>query len=375
VIEHDGRSLVNVYVPVATPAKQGDPSRFLNHLKKVLPIQGDQDILLAYMAACVQYKGIKFQWAPLLQGVEGNGKTLFTRCIAAAIGERYVHMPPASEISEKFNAWLFNTLFIGVEDIYVPEHKRDILEILKPYITGDRLAKRAMQQDQVMQDVRCNFMFNSNHKDAIRKTRKDRRFAVFFTAQQEETDLARDGMTGSYFPDLYRWLREEDGYAIVTHFLQTYPIPDELNPAGELHRAPNTSSTDEAIQASLGSVEQEIMEAINEGRHGFAGDWISSMALDRLLQHMRMARSIPHNKRREILQSMGYDWHPGLVNGRVDNYMESEGGKPKLFIRRGNPAGLLRGGAAIVKAYEDSQKAKPGTGEAAEVFSIKEPKV
>jgi hypothetical protein len=67
----------------------GDVSLFLAHMKKILPIPRDRSILLAYMAAVVQHQGVKFQWAPLIQGVEGNGKTLFSRCVAEAVGVRY----------------------------------------------------------------------------------------------------------------------------------------------------------------------------------------------------------------------------------------------------------------------------------------------
>jgi hypothetical protein len=358
-VEQDGRIHVNTYVPVETPRKQGDPAPFLNHLAKVLPDERDQAILLSYMAAGVQYKGVKFQWAPLLQGVEGNGKTLFTRCEAAAIGDRYVHLPPAHEISEKFNSWLFNTLFIGVEDIYVPDQKREVIEVLKPMITGEKLACRAMQTDQIMRDVCCNFIFNSNHKDAVKKTLNDRRFAVFFTAQQEVGDLVRDGMAGNYFPLLYDWLRAE-GYAIVTDYLYQYQIPNELNPATHLMRAPETSSTSEAIRASLGSVEQEILEAVDENRPGFAGGWISSMALERLLQGLRMGRSIPPNKRRELLKSLGYDWHPALKEGRVNNVIALDGGKPRLFIRKGHISANLQSPAEVIKSYEGAQGS--GTG-------------
>jgi len=369
LVAQEGHILVNTYVPIETPRQVGDATPFLTHLAKILPNQGDQSILLAYMAACIQHKGVKFQWAPLLQGVEGNGKTLFTRCVAFAIGDRYVHMPPAHEISEKFNAWLFNTLFIGVEDIYVPDQKREVIEIIKPMITNDRLARRAMQTDQKMHDTRCNFMFNSNHKDAVRKTRNDRRFCVFYTAQQSHSDIERDGMSGDYFPDIYKWLRG-GGYAIVADFLTSYLIPDALNPATACHRAPETSSTDEAITASMGGVEQEIIEAIDEGRPGFAGGWISSKAIQRILESMHMTRAIPHNKRRELLQSLGYDWHPALHEGRVNNFIALDEGKPKLFIKNGHVHCNLTTAGAVVKAYQESQGilASTNTKTAGEVF-------
>ena len=356
LIEEEGRVKVNTYVPVTVSREKGDATPFLNHLAKVLPDSRDRGILLAYMAACVQHKGTKFQWAPLLQGTEGNGKTLFTRCVAYAVGKRYTHFPKAMDLDNKFNGWLLNKLFIGVEDVFVPDHRREILETLKPMITGgDGLEIQLKGVDQVTADVCANFMLNSNHKDAIRKTRQDRRFSIFYTAQQSESDLKRDGMDGDYFPDLYNWLRAR-GYAIVAEYLTTYAIPDELNPATKLHRAPITTSTQEAFSASMGGIEQEITEAVEEGRQGFAGGWISSVALEKLLTAIHATRAIPHNKRRDLLRDMGYQWHPALVQGRVNNPLPMDDNKkPRLYIRNGHLAGNLTTAGEAVRAYLDAQ--------------------
>lgn len=354
IIDDEGRRMVNTYVPVNVRKVPGDVSRFMMHIAKILPNERDRQIALSYAAAIVQYPGHKFQWAPLFQGCEGNGKTLLTRCVAYAVGQRYTHLPPASEISEKFNSWLFGSIFIGVEDIHVPDSKAEVLEILKPMITGDRLAKRAMQQDQVMMANCANFIFNSNHRNAIKKTLNDRRFCVFFTAQQQVEDIARDGMNGNYFPDLYDWLRG-DGYAHVAHFLSTYAIPVEFNPTLGCQRAPYTSTTTEAVEASLGAVEQEVMECIDEGRQGFAGGWVSSMALDALIERLRMGRAIAPRKRRDLMKSIGYDWHPALKDGRVNNHILMDNGKPRLYIRLGHIHANLVGGAEVVRHYEAAQ--------------------
>lgn len=355
IIEEDGLRHVNAYVPVTVASVPGDVTPFLTHLAKLLPVERDRDILLSYMAACVQYKGTKFKWAPLLQGVEGNGKTLFTLCVMEAVGSRYSHMPPAQEIGEKFNAWLFDKIFIGVEDIYVPEQKLELIETLKPMITGEYLAKRAMQQDQVMHRLCANFMFNSNHKNAVRKTANDRRFAIFYTAQQEHIDIMRDDMGGDYFPNLYEWLKRGGGFAAVTHYLENYAIPAQLNPATHCQRAPETSSTHEAVSASLGSVEQEIMEAIDEGRQGFAGGWVSSKALDNLLRQMRADRTVPVGKRRDMMRSLGYDWHPALKDGRVNNVIMIDGGKPRLYIKIGHIHANLTNAADVARHYAAAQ--------------------
>lgn len=357
LVREEGRVLVNTYVPVETERRCGDASKFIGHVERLLPDAGDRAILLAYMAAVVQHPGIKFQWAPLLQGMEGNGKTLLFSCVAAAVGHRYTHLPSAQDISNKFNAWLAGKLFIGVEEIYTSD-RQEVVDTLKTLITNGRVEIQAKGADQTTADNRANFMLSSNHMDAVRKTETDRRYCVFYTAQQEPDDMARCGMTGGYFPDLYRWLRLE-GYAIVNDYLRAYQIPDSLNPAVDCHRAPVTTSTAAAVRLSLGSVEQEVQEAIEQGRPGFAGGWISSIALDRLLEERRMSARVPRNKRRAMLQALGYDYHPHLADGRVNNALP-EGGRPRLFVKRGHLACNMRLPAEIARVYIEAQNSPAG---------------
>ena len=352
VVNTPGYSAVNTYVPVTVPRIKGDPGRFLRHLKMLLPNERDAQIMLCYMAACVQHQGVKFQWAPLIQGVEGNGKTLLTRCVAEAVGRRYVHWPKASKLAKEFNKWMLDKVFYAVEDIYVPDSRREVIEELKPMITGgDGLEIEGKGVDQISADICGNFIFNSNHKDAIRKTANDRRFCILYSAQQEFSDLARDGMTPSYFEELYEWLRA-DGYAIVTDFLYTFSIPDELNPAKRCQRAPSTTSTVSAIHASMGSVEQEILEAVDQGQQGFCGGWISSHWLDVLLERKRMGNRLTPHKRKEILATLGYKRHPALSEGRTNRIVTPDGTRPRLYVKEDVLAVQIVDAEAAAKEYE-----------------------
>jgi len=357
IVEEEGRRLVNTYSPIDTPRLAGDPSPFLGHLAKMLPSPDDQAIILAYMAACVQHKGSKFQWAPLLQGTEGNGKSLIGSILAEAIGHRYTHKVNPQDIGNVFNAWVSGNLLAIVEEVYTAD-RREIIETLKWLITESRVPITSKGVDQATGDNRANFVMFTNHKDAIRKTINDRRNAIFFTAQQTKADKIRDGMGGAYFPVLYNWLRG-GGYAIMADFLYRYAIPAELNPAldrgGLCIEAPHTTSTNEAIAVGLGGIEQEVMEAIDEGRPGFAGGWVSSMAFDRMLQESRRDRQIPPNKRREILRSLGYDLHPALKGGRVNSIVPLDNGKPRLYIREGHIGLNITKAAEVAKAYLTAQ--------------------
>jgi hypothetical protein len=357
IIHDAGRARVNTWWPVQVPRKVGDYTPFMTHLRKLFPVERDALIVLYYMAACVQFQGVKFQWAPLIQGVEGNGKTFLSRLVAEAIGRRYVHWPKASKLAKDFNAWMLEHTFYAVEDVHTSENV-DVIESLKPMITGgDGIEIEKKGVDQVSAEICGNFIFNSNHKNALKKTRNDRRFANLFCAQQNEADLARDGMDGGYMMDLYNWAKA-DGYAIVSELLWTLPIPDEFNPATGCQRAPKTSSTEAAIEASLGRVEQEVLEAVSQELPGFSGGWISSTALDRMIEKMGRASALPPNRRRDMLRTLGYDWHPHLSDGRVNNIVAPDCAKPRLYIKDGHPAAAITQAAEIARAYTSAQGIK-----------------
>lgn len=354
VFQNEGLSYVNTYVPVDTKRVVGDVTPFLKHMEILLPDPTDREILLCYMAACVQYKGVKFQWCPLVQGAEGNGKTLMTRVLSYAIGDRYTHLPNAKELGDggaKFTAWIQNKLFIGVEEIYVSDRK-EVSEALKVFITNDRIEIQGKGTDQVMGDNRANFLMCSNHKDALHVTLDSRRYAIFYCNQQSKADKIRDGLDGTYFPNLYNWLKNEDGYAIVNEFLHTYQINENYNPATLCQEAPTTSSTREAVKVSTGGVEQEIIEAIEEGRPGFNGGWISTKQLDKFMKEIRAERKVPMAKRRDMLEKMGFIPHPHLDDGRVNNPIPMEdNSKPRLYIKAGHINCNITNGVEIVAKY------------------------
>jgi hypothetical protein len=353
-----GQTLVNTYWPVDVPCTPDDPAPFLDLLQRMLPNERDRTICISNAAAIVQYPGLKIPYATLLQGVEGNGKTTLSKCLEAALGKRYTYWPKASKLGAQFNSWLVGRLLYLVEDIKAGADD-DLFEMLKPLITGGSgVEVEAKGQDQTRYDDVGNFWFNTNHKNGLRKTRNDRRLCMLFCAQQTADDLIRDGLTPEYMTRLNDWLKN-GGYAIVTHFLRTYPIPDEFNPAKGCNRAPITSSTDEAIEQSLGAAEQVVMEAIEDGTvPGFKGGWVSSVALDRLLKDAGKDRSVPINRRRDMMKTLGYDWHPALPEGRTMNGTITDGGKrPRLYVAKGHSSLTLTVAADVARAYVAAQTA------------------
>lgn len=360
VVTDGGQSLVNAYVPYSCPTLDGDPAPFLDLLARIFPDAQDQRILLNFMAALVQNPGVKFQWWPVIQGVQGNGKSMLGDFLTYIVGEHYTHKPNAQAMAKnglQFNSWIDRKLLIIIEEINLAG-KRDFLDEFKMIVTSKRLPLEGKGANQVMGDNAANGMFFTNPKDGVPVTADERRYAIFYGAQQRAEDIVRDGMGGDYFPALLRWIAA-GGYAIVAKFLKTMTIDADLNPV-TMTRAPQTSSSRAAIAASLGTVEQEILEAVSEGRPGFAGGWVSSLALDRLIKDTR--HSLPRNRRRDMMQALGFDQHPALNDGRVTNPVMPDGAKPRLYLQRGHPAFHLQEPALVAKAYSKAQEGSQDPG-------------
>jgi len=367
ITEDHGATRVNTYKPLNTKRIEGDASPFLGLIGKLLPNERDQRILLSYLAAVLQYPGKKFQWWPVIQGTEGNGKTLIITAMRMAVGEPYCFAPNVSEIAKggnKFNGWVEGKLFIAMEEIYVAE-RRTFLEEFKTTVTNDWLPIERKGVDQVMGDNRANGLMATNHLDGVPLTLDTRRYCIFFTAQQSKADKFRDGMEAGYFPDLYDWgngegkyahLGRHYGWAVINDYLRKYPIDPQFNPAQGCQEAPHTSSTLQAVAVSLGGVEQAIVEAIGSGTVGMSGGWVSSHYLDVFLREHGLQAKAAVNKRREIMAAIGYEPHPGLPDGRCANFVTPDGKKPRLYVALDNPARSLTRSADIEAAYSAAQQ-------------------
>lgn len=351
LFEEDGRSLANCYVPHVLKVRPGSVDPFLRHLTLLIPDERDRQILLSWMAALVQHPGTKFRWAPVLQGCEGNGKGLIANILQHVVGRRYTHIAQAGDLANKFNDWLVGRLLVVINEVDFGRDKA-VIDSVKPMISDDDVGVQGKGKAQETARNFANFFLTTNHVGAIGQAVRGRRYSVFVTAQQADDDCAAFGMTGEYFGHLLEWLRA-GGYEHVAHYLSTYQIPTALNPAGECVRAPRTSTYKTTVEAAKGSVEQAIEEAIEEGRVGFRTPFVCGSALNKLLEDAKRGMSVPKNKRREVMQSLGYDWHPSFPDGRSNRVLGVSGNvKPVIYVKKDHPLWQLKDPIEIVRRFE-----------------------
>lgn len=330
LLDIEGKTYVNVYKAPTIRLAEGPTDLFDLHLRKLFPDNRDRLIVFYYLCALVQYQGVKFAWCVFIQGVEGNGKTFLSQCVAYCVGREYAAFPKSHEMTSKFNGWISTSIFAAIEDAFTQSD--EFTEIIKPMVTSARYEVEEKGRDKATKDICVNFLINSNHKNGINKSENDRRIAPFFTAQQEASDLKRDGMTGEYFNTLFSWANG-DGFAAIGHLLMTTPIPDEFNPTTGCTRAPITSCTQESIGVNRSYIEDAIQEAVESNMVGFRGGWISSYHLSLLLEKNRWSKRMPVNQRKDLLFRLGYAIHPGLASGRATCNLPVDGNiRPILYV-------------------------------------------
>lgn len=320
-----GVSYVNCYVPTHGERAEGDVTPFLNHVQKLIPDEGDRKILLTWIASCIQNPGKKHQWSPVLVGAEGNGKSLVAQIVKHAIGKRWVAEPRSNQIGGRFNSWIENKLFAVIEEIHM-NNRRETLDTMKPLITNTTVEVEGKGRDSYDAENRCNILMCTNYKDAVIKTRDDRRYAIIYTGQHSREDKLRDGMDDSYFASLYTWL-QNGGYAAVANWFDKY-TDVSCNVMGV---APQTSSTDAAIIESLGGAEQDIIEAVELEKVGFRSGLISLLALDHLLNEK--GHRLQTKRKAKVLTDLGYIKHPSLPNGRI----KMLGSYVRVYVKKGHP--------------------------------------
>jgi hypothetical protein len=344
-VDDMGRSGVNMYRPANITRLTGDVAPFLNHIAALIPDANDRRIIIEYLAHNAKYPGHKIPWSPLIQSAEGAGKGVIKLVMKHCMGRSYTYFPKASELSEsgaKFNAWLRNKLFILVDEIRVDD-RRELIEVLKPLISEEETEIQSKGVDQDLEDNFSNWFFFSNWKDAIPVDRNARRFSINYSPLQTADDLIARGMNETYFTALYDWLKGLNGHphgaAIVAEYLFTYPLERGAIPM----RAPDTSSTVEALNLSRSPVERMIAEAVEDALEGFRGGWISAhMVAKRIKETGVVSRAVNATVIGTIIEKMGY-----TACGRAARqYFKEDMQRPYLFHK---------GGAAPVADYGRAQ--------------------
>ncbi len=184
-----GQQVLNLFnpktVPQPTPlTDQGKKliQKFVKHIA-ILTSEKEAETLLNWMAYAAQNPGKKILWVPLIQSVEGVGKSIIGNLLIHHVfGPQNAGVVDSVIIAEKNNSWASSKMLRVLEEIKLSGHNRyEVLNQLKPLITNPTITR--VEKFEISSEVRntCNFLAFTNYKDALPIDEHDRRWWLVFS--------------------------------------------------------------------------------------------------------------------------------------------------------------------------------------------------
>lgn len=267
--EYDNKLMLNSYVDSGyKPVAIDDGNKrvidlFLTHISNVLVCEREQRILIDWLAYVVQNAGKRINWAILLQGAQGTGKSYFAKVLEWVLGTNAKSLDP-SALGERFTGWAHGSVVNIVEEIRIKgDDKWRIMDRLKPFITNSMIQIEEKGRDHRTVPNFTNYLLLTNYKDALPITNDDRRFCVMYGRIQNESELfdyfgGRDAAS-DYFETLFSESEKHAG--TLKTYLLNHKISEGFKPQG---RAPDTESRQQMIQATISPEQCSVEDLINK---------------------------------------------------------------------------------------------------------------
>lgn len=245
-IDDDGQSVIDM---------------FMDHLRFTLADEREQRILMDWLAFVIQNPGERINWALLLQGAQGTGKSYFVKLLQLILGEHVRNLDPTA-ISGRFTGWAHGSLVVAVEEIRISgTNKYEVLDRMKPFISNDTVQIEEKGRDHRTVPNFTSYLLLTNHKDAIPITTGDRRYCVLFSRVQTEKqlfdELGGEQKASDYFEHLFNETKRRCD--VLAKYFYDYKISNDFNHRG---RAPDTAARQKMMNNSASGERMTIEDAI-----------------------------------------------------------------------------------------------------------------
>ena len=243
-----------------SPADEQAIQIFLGHFEHLIANERDRRLFLDFLTFIVQNPGQRVNWAILLQGTEGDGKSYFANILKAVLGITNVNVIRGKEMEEKYNPWAENALVCFVEDARLHGNNRfDVINTLKPMITNTTVTIRRMNVNVYEVVNTISYILTSNLKDALPVGDEDSRIFPLFTRFQSQPAIKSfKEANPDYYPRLWGTMNFAGA---IRQFLLNREVSDDFNPRD---RAPVSSYRREMVALNRSPEEQALADALEE---------------------------------------------------------------------------------------------------------------
>lgn len=223
------------------------------------------DMLMQWLAHQVQYTGKKILWSPIIQGIQGIGKTVFSEILKCCLGDVNVGIVSPTQVISDFNSWATDKCVNVLEELRIAGKSRyDCVNALKPLITDRMIQINSKGVKQYNTYNTTNYICFTNYKDAIPIDDDDRRWFVIFSEVNHISEIKEKlGVEpNDYFKLLFDNLKKYAG-EVRKYFLE-FKISDAFM---QVKTAPMTTYKEAMVNSQNSKYEalEELKELIIKG--------------------------------------------------------------------------------------------------------------
>lgn len=283
------------------------------HIEFICGNKDDASIFTQWIAHQVQYPGRQVLWSPIIQSIQGVGKSFFGELLRSCLGDRNVGTVSPTQVTSDFNGWATGVVVNVLEELRVKGHNRfDAVNALKPLITDRMIQINDKGIKQFMTYNTANYICFTNYRDSLPLDNDDRRWWVIFVPIKSLDDMklyvGEEAVT--YFPRLFEAVRLHG--AEIRKWLLEYEISEQFM---NTKQAPVTAHKLSMIATEEASLEgfSEVRELIEAGGEYFNEDCIDSSALFEQFMFAYPEIDVTNRSKHTILKKLGYSSIPKPV--------------------------------------------------------------
>lgn len=231
------------------------------HFRNLCPSEREMGIALSWLSYVARERD-RPNWAVIIQGPGGDGKTLISMMMATVLGPNNLYMMNADTLGSDFTSWSHGHLLCVIEEIYLSGQKYMIVNRIKPYITNETVEHKNKYKDPVNVPNTQAYLGFTNHRDAMPVDDSDRRYFIIMSQWADNESLAAfmaDKPT--YFDDLVAAIRNHAG--AIRKWLEAWPRHPEFNPKG---RAPFSEGRQQMAALSRSEEAEDFSEILKSGK-------------------------------------------------------------------------------------------------------------
>ena len=316
-----GRQMVNSYRPSTVPAMPETLSAkdlrnievVKGHFVHLIEDERERGLLLSFLAYGVQTLK-RPNWAVLLQGTEGDGKTFVSVLMGAVHGSDNVKaISPATLGHPPFTEWAEGALVATIEEVKLHGHNRhDVLNAIKPVITNDHIEIHPKGSRAYMVPNTQAYILLTNYADALPLNDHDSRYFILNTRYQSQKALmAFKAANPLYFDRLFAAIDESAG--ALRRWLMDYKLHPEFKPKA---RAPWSKGRDYMARMAQSDEADSVGVALSESlRVDVTADLLCQSSLsdeiERLTGHVLPAWMLKRQLSERGFHFLGRLWFHG----------------------------------------------------------------